>query len=260
MDGRTPIVAIPACRKMIAPHQFHAVGEKYINAVATAARAMPLVVPALGGALPIRSLLGRIDGLMLTGSPSNVEPHHYGGPRSREGTLHDPHRDVTSLALIRTAVAAGLPVLAICRGLQEVNVALGGTLHQNVHEIDGMLDHRERPDSGPDVGYGPAHAVRLTPGGLLQRLHGDAAAEVNSLHAQAVDRLADGVVVEATASDGLIEAFRLDDPAQYLLAVQWHPEWQVLDNPFYHAIFESFGDACREFAARDTHGRHHELV
>jgi len=260
MDGRPPLVAIPACRKHIAPHPFHAVGEKYINAVASAAGALPMLLPALGGGLTPANVLGRIDGLMLTGSPSNVQPRHYRGPPSREGTSHDPHRDATTLPLIRAAVAAGIPVLAVCRGHQEVNVALGGTLHQNVQELPGMLEHRADSDQQLDVQYGPAHALELAADGLLARLAGTSRVEVNSLHAQGVDRLADGLVVEATAPDGLVEGYRLDDDGQYLLGVQWHPEWRVLDDAFSTAIFRSFGEACREFAARGMHGRDHELV
>jgi len=260
MHGRLPLVAIPACRKLIAPHPFHAVGEKYVNAVAVAARALPLLVPALGGALPLPALLGRIDGLLLTGSPSNVEPHHYAGAASRPGTAHDPHRDATTLPLLRAAVAAGIPVLAVCRGFQEVNVALGGSLHQHLQERPGMLDHREDQSAALEARYGPAHALELAPGGMLARLAGTTRVVVNSLHEQGVDRLAEGLAVEATAPDGLIEAYRLDDRRRYLLGVQWHPEWRVLDDPLATAIFSSFGDACRAYAARSEHGRHHELV
>ena len=260
MDGRPPLVAIPACRKILPPHPFHVVGEKYVNAVAAAAGALPVLVPAMGGQLATGALLGRIDGLMLTGSPSNVEPHHYAGAPSREGTAHDPHRDATTLPLIRAAVAAGIPVLAICRGFQEVNVALGGTLHQNVHEMPGMLEHREDPRAPLEVQYGPAHELSLSPGGLLARLAGNDRVMVNSLHAQGVDRLAEGLVVEATAPDGLVEGYRLADERQFLLGVQWHPEWRALENDFSRAIFHSFGEACRAYAARGIHGRHRELV
>jgi putative glutamine amidotransferase len=260
MDGRRPLVAIPACRRFLPPHPFHVVGEKYVTAVLAAARAVPVLVPALGGALPLADLLGRIDGLVLTGSPSNVEPHHYAGAASREGTLHDPHRDATTLPLVRAALAAGMPVLAICRGFQEVNVALGGTLHQNVHELPGMLDHREVDDADLEQRYAAAHAIRLAPGGMLERLAGRGEVLVNSLHAQGVDRLADGLAVEATAPDGLVEAYRLANTGQFLLAVQWHPEWRVLDDPFSVAIFESFGAACRRFAGSVQHERHSELV
>ncbi len=260
MDGRPPLVAIPACRKFIAPHPFNAVGEKYINAVVAAAKALPVLIPTLGGALPIRHLIGRIDGLMLTGSPSNVEPHHYAGSPSREGTLHDPHRDATTLPLIRAAVAAGIPVLAVCRGHQEVNVALGGSLHQNLQDVPGMLDHREDEDAPLERQYAPAHPVTLAPGGLLARLAGAGQAQVNSLHAQGIDRLADGLQVEATAPDGLVEGYCLAHPGQYLLGVQWHPEWRVLEDPLSTAIFASFGAACRRYAGSARHERDTELV
>jgi putative glutamine amidotransferase len=258
--SRRPLVAVPACRKFIAPHPFHAVGEKYVNAVATAAGALPLLVPPLGGALGIRDLLGRVDGLMLTGSPSNVEPHHYAGPRSREGTAHDPHRDHTTLPLIDAAVAAGMPVLALCRGFQEVNVALGGSLHQNVQELPGMLDHRENGRATLEQQYAPSHDVQLTPGGLLAKLAGCERVRVNSLHAQGVDRLAEALSVEATASDGLVEAYRIGAPDQFLLAVQWHPEWRVLEDPLSRAIFESFGAACRRYSGHRSHEPDRELV
>ena len=151
-------------------------------------------------------------------------------------------------------------MLGLCRGLQEINVALGGTLHQHVHEQPGMLDHREDPDADLEIRYGPAHPLDLEPGGRLARLAGATRVEVNSLHAQGVDRLAPGLVVEARAPDGLVEAFRLACDDQYLLAVQWHPEWRVLDDPFSSAIFESFGDACRAFACASRDERHHDLV
>lgn len=260
MDGRRPLVAIPACRRVLDPHPFHVVGEKYIHAVVAAAEALPVLVPALGGTLALTDLLGRVDGVMLTGSPSNVEPHHYAGPASRADTLHDPHRDATTLPLIRAAVAAGVPVLAICRGFQEVNVALGGSLHQNVHELPGMLDHREDPGADLEHCYAPVHALELSAGGALQALAAGCPVRVNSLHAQGIDRLADPLAIEATSPDGLIEAFRLRDDRQFLLGVQWHPEWRVLDDPFSRAIFHSFGAACRRFAHSARHEPHHELV
>ena len=143
----------------------------------------------------------------------------------------------------------GVPVLAICRGFQEVNVAFGGTLYQKVHEQPGFMDHRENKDDPLDVQYGPAHDIALVPGGVLAGLAGDTRATVNSLHGQGVRRLGEGLVVEAQAPDGLVEAFRHDGPA-FMLAVQWHPEWKVRENAFYLATFRAFGDACRARAAR----------
>jgi len=259
-DSAPPLVAVPACRKFIAPHPFHAVGEKYIVALALAAGVTPVLIPALGDSAMLRDLLARVDGLMLTGSPSNVEPHHYRGPPSRPGTARDPHRDRTALPLIREAVDRRLPVLAVCRGFQEVNVALGGTLHQNVQEVPGMLDHRENTDATLEQQYGPAHPVDLTPGGRLAALAGATRIEVNSLHAQGVDRLAGSLAVEARAPDGLVEGFRLDGAGGYLLGVQWHPEWRVLENPFSRALFADFGDACRTRDAGGRDERHRRVV
>lgn len=226
------------------------VGEKYISAIVDGAGAIPVLVPSLGGQLDLDAVLGTLDGLFLTGSPSNVEPKHYEGSPSRPGTLHDPERDSTTLPLIERALAAGLPLFAVCRGFQELNVALGGTLHQHVHEIPGYHSHKENPDDPLQVQYGPSHTVSLVDGGLLARLAGESTVTVNSLHSQAVAKLATGVVVEAIADDGLVEAFRVDGADSFALAVQWHPEWKMKENKFSTAIFDAFGAACREHRNR----------
>ncbi|GMQ95589.1 MAG: gamma-glutamyl-gamma-aminobutyrate hydrolase family protein [Gammaproteobacteria bacterium] len=246
-----PIIGIPACRKLIPPHMFHAVGEKYITAITTAAGGVPLLIPALGGGLAIGRLLQSLDGFFFTGSPSNVEPHHYQGEASAEGTLHDPHRDATTLPLMSAAIDAGLPVFAVCRGFQEMNVVFGGSLHQKVQDLPGKMDHREDPRKPFDARYAPVHEVHLSAGGLLRKLLGAEVIEVNSLHSQGVDRLGEGLVVEATAPDGMIESFRVAEAPSLALAVQWHPEWQVMKNPQSRTLFEAFGDACRE-RARET--------
>jgi putative glutamine amidotransferase len=208
------------------------------------------MIPALGEALELEIMLERLDGVLLTGSASNVEPHHYQGPASRPGTLHDPHRDRTTLPLIPTIIAAGVPTMAICRGFQEMNVAFGGSLHQHVAEVEGYQIHHENPDDSLDVQYGPNHEVTLTEGGLLHRLAGRDRIVVNSIHEQGVDRLGRGLAVEAVAPDGLIEAFRVENARGFNLAVQWHPEWKVTDNEFSLALFRAFGDAAREHARR----------
>src|SRR5476649_1736114 len=177
--SRLPLIGIPADRRLCGKHYFHMVGEKYIEAVAQGAGAVPVLVPALGSEIDLPSLLDACDGLLLTGSESNVEPHHYGGPASQPGTLHDPARDATTLPLIPQAIAAGLPVLAICRGFQEMNVAFGGTLWQQIHEVPGYSNHREDAAAPLVSQYGPAHPVRLEPGGLLQKLAGGDELEVN---------------------------------------------------------------------------------
>ncbi|WP_285448355.1 gamma-glutamyl-gamma-aminobutyrate hydrolase family protein [Xanthomonas sp. LMC-A-07] len=244
-----PLVGLPTDRSLHGPHPFLAAGEKYVRAVVEAAGAQPVLLPSLQPPLDAGAWLQRLDGLLLTGAVSNVEPHHYSDEPSWEGNPHDPARDATSLALIPQALARGLPVLAICRGLQEVNVALGGRLHQRVHEVPGLADHREDRSVPLDTQYGPAHPVQLQPGGWLAGMSDTAQVQVNSLHGQGIATLAAGLVVEATAPDGLIEAFRGPGPG-FLLAVQWHPEWRVTQHPFYRAIFQAFGEACRQYAAQ----------
>ena len=234
---------------MVGLHPFHMVGEKYARAVLEAADALPLVIPSLAEELRLDDLLGGLDGILFTGSISNVEPRHYDGPPSDPGTLHDPARDATTLPLIRKAVSAGIPVLGLCRGFQEMNVAFGGTLHQKVHEVDGYRDHREDHSQPLDVQYGPSHEVILEKGGLLRGLATSDRIQVNSLHSQGIARLGAGLVIEARAPDGLIEAFQVSGAQRFAVAVQWHPEWQVMSNPFSRALFAAFGAASRERAA-----------
>ncbi len=224
-------------------------GEKYLNAVLSGAGGLPLIVPVLADGVDVDEILVRCDGILLTGSPSNVEPHHYDGETARAGTLHDPERDALTLPLARRALDTGVPLLAVCRGFQELNVVLGGTLHQHVHEVPGYHSHKEVAGDPLDLQYGPSHPVTLVDGGLLRRLAGTETVMVNSLHSQGVRRLANGVTVEAVADDGLVEAFTVDEAPAFALAVQWHPEWKVTENPFSMSIFKAFGDACREHAA-----------
>jgi putative glutamine amidotransferase len=242
---RLAVIGIPTDRRLCGNHYFHMAGEKYIQAVAAGANALPVLIPALGSEIDLPSLLEACDGLLLTGSASNVEPHHYGGPASEPGTLHDPNRDATTLPLIPRAIAAGLPVLAICRGFQEMNVAYGGTLHQRLHEA-GYQDHREDESASLDVQYGPAHEVLLEPGGALRKIAGQDRLQVNSLHWQGIQTLGKNLAVEARAPDGVIEAFRVAGAPNFAMSVQWHPEWQFDKNPFSRALFAAFGEASRE--------------
>ena len=270
MHDSLPLIGIPACVREIGIHPFHAVGEKYINAIAHGAGGLPVLIPAFGRGqdlepldshVDLYDLVGRLDGLFLTGSPSNVEPYRYGGPQSVPGTHHDVQRDETTLPLIRAAAAAGLPLFAVCRGIQELNVAFGGTLHQRVQEVPGLLDHRADESLPREAQYQAVHAVALAPGGLLAGLAGAGAGArageimVNSLHSQAIDRPGEGLAVEATAPDGLIEAVRVDAAPAFALGVQWHPEWRVRENPFSLAMFEAFGDAARARARERSEPR-----
>lgn len=248
MKSRRPVIGISADRRMIGHHPFHLAGEKYMTAVADGAGGIPVLIPALGDRNDIAEVLRHLDGIVLPGSPSNVEPHRYAGSPSAPGTLHDPDRDATTLTLIPQAVEMGVPLLGICRGFQEMNVAFGGTLLQRVHETPGHLDHRDDEGAELEVQYGPAHEVQLEPGGLLRKLAGADQIRVNSLHWQGVERLAPDLLVEARAPDGLIEAFQVRNAPRFALAVQWHPEWQAMSNPFSRALFAAFGDASRERA------------
>jgi putative glutamine amidotransferase len=239
---RLPIVGIPACVRTIKERVFHTVAEKYPNAVIEVAQCLPMLIPAVGPRIDPWGMLDALDGLLLTGSPSNVHPREYGCELTHPETLHDLARDATTLPLIREAVRRDLPILAICRGIQELNVALGGTLHQRLHEIPGRLNHRARREAS-DGPYGPAHGVTLTAGGILARLAGGTEAIVNSLHSQGIDRPAPELEVEAVAPDGQIEAVCLPD-ARFVVGVQWHPEYKALENPLSRALFAAFSQAC----------------
>ena len=240
-----PLIGIPACRRTIGAHVFHLVGEKYIAAVEEGAGATPLMLPSIGSRLDLEEVLARVDALLFTGSLSNVEPHHYGGSPSIPGTLHDPERDATTLPLIRMAVRDGVPLFAICRGIQELNVALGGTLHQRLWEVPGRFDHRSDKSKPPLQRYEPSHPVTLRMGGPIARLAGTGEIMVNSLHAQAIDRLAPALQAEAHAADGTIEAVSVKSARAFALGVQWHAEWKATEAPLSVALFKAFGDACR---------------
>lgn len=244
-----PLVGLPSDSTQIGAHPFQAVGEKYVRAITEVAGMMAVMIPSVLPLAQLGSLLDRLDGLLLTGARSNIEPHHYSGEPSYAGNLHDPHRDATTLNLIPLAIARKLPVLAVCRGLQEVNVALGGSLYQRVQDVAGFDDHREREGDPLDVQYGPAHAINLTAGGILADIARSQRVTVNSLHGQGIRTIAPNMLIEARADDGLIEAIRLDTDDTFLLAVQWHPEWRAAENPFYAGIFERFAVACRQHAA-----------
>lgn len=241
-----PVVLVPACNRMLGEHPFHIAGKKYIDAVRLAG-GQPLVVPS-AEENELDHLLDLADGVLLTGSPSNVHPTHFGEQVHDPALPLDPLRDSWTLPLIRKVVARGIPLFAICRGTQETNVALGGSLHQAVHEVDGHHDHRGGTDGRPAVEiYGPAHDVMVAEGGLLQRIVGAPRFEVNSVHGQAVNRLAEGLRVEARAPDGVVEAFSVEQSPGFSLCVQWHPEWQAADNPVSMKMLTAFGEACRRY-------------
>ena len=252
MSGK-PVVLVPACNTVLNGHPFHIAGRKYANAVRLAG-CVPLVIPS---AEPdeIDELLQIADGVLLTGSPSNVHPSHFGEDVFDPALPLDPDRDSWTLPLRPRALAGGVPLFAICRGFQEANVALGGSLHQAVHEVPGRHDHRPAPDAAPEAAYAVAHSVEVMPGGTLARILDEQCIEVNSVHGQGVNRLAAGVRVEARAPDGLVEAFSVEGTPAFNLCVQWHPEWQAASNPVSMRLLQAFGEACRDrHHRRETHG------
>mgnify|MGYP002035802059 CR=1 FL=1 len=245
-----PLVGVSASRNTEFVQPSHRCSEKYLQAAIDPAGCSPIVLPALADATLLETYAARIDGLMLTGGAANVEPHRYDGNPSVEGTKHDPHRDATTLPLIRTCIERGIPVLGICLGLQEMNVAMGGTLHQRIFDIEGKFDHRMRRDEeSHNRRYRPAHDVAVVEGGMLHTIFGEDSVLVNSLHAQGIDCPGENVTVEAVAPDGIIEAISVNNAPGFVLGVQWHAEWPRPLLPHNTKIFEAFGRACRSYAA-----------
>ena len=242
---KPPIVGIPCDRRVVGLHPFHMVGEKYIAAVRGGAGALPLLVPVLEPSLDIGEILASVDGLLFTGSLSNVAPSVYGGHPPRQPELLDEARDTTTLPLLSAAIDAGVPSLCLCRGFQELNVALGGTLHQHLEEIPGNLDHRDPKDAPVEQKYALAHDVTVTPGGILAKIVNQSTFGVNSLHSQGIDRLAPSLRAEAKAPDGVVEAVSMPGARGFLFGVQWHPEWRYAENAVSRALFAAFGDAVR---------------
>lgn len=248
---RRPVVLVPACNQVLGDHPFHVLGRKYADAVRLAG-ALPLVVPraAPDEADELDEWLDLADGVMLTGSASNVHPSHFAQVVQDPTLPLDAVRDAWTLPLIPRVLARGMPLLAICRGTQELNVALGGTLHQAVHEAGPYADHRAPQDQPVQRQYGPSHPVQVQPGGWLERIVPWPQFEVNSVHGQGLDRLAPGLRVEALAPDGLVEACSVEQARSFTLCVQWHPEWQAADNPVSMRILQAFGDALCNYRDR----------
>lgn len=244
------MIGIVCCVRVDGDHVLHSVSEKYILAAIEAAGGMPFLVPAVGDRVAAEAAVARLDGILVPGSRTHLEPERYAGPPMPPDSPFDPKRDATSLPLLRAAAGADVPVLAICRGLQELNVSLGGSLHQRLHDMPGRLDHRA-PKGPVEVRYAhAAHTVSLAPGGLFEALAGGASSlMVNSLHQQGIDRLAPGLAVEATAPDGQIEGVRLQS-ARFVVGVQWHPEFRHGEEPFSRALFSAFGEATLSHARR----------
>ena len=254
----TPIIAVTTDYKELFPYMWHAVPAPYIDAAIDVANVIPLGVPSAGNRLDIDSLLSRVDGLLVTGSRTNVHPSNYGEAETKNHEPFDHDRDATTLPLIRAAIKRGVPVLAICRGIQELNVALGGTLtadFQNVRKleghdypVDGTLDERFAISIG--------HGLKIKQGTCIAKILEneivDNSVDVNSLHTQALKELGENVVVEATNKDGTVEAITVKGAPGFVVGVQWHPEyWAATDTPS-NTILKAFGNAAREYMHSKT--------
>jgi putative glutamine amidotransferase len=233
---------------MVGDHPFHIAGKKYLDAVRLAG-CQGFIVPSLDPN-DFDDVLDAADGVFLTGSPSNVHPSRFGEAVHNAELPLDVARDDWTLPLIPKVLARGMPLFAICRGFQETNVALGGTLHQAVQEVPGRNDHRAAKGAPAEVQYGLAHPVDVVTGGTLETILGRGSIQVNSVHGQGVNRLAPGLRVEAVAPDGLVEAFTIEQAKGFNLCVQWHPEWQAAGNPVSMKLLKAFGAACAAYRTR----------
>ncbi|WP_319519118.1 gamma-glutamyl-gamma-aminobutyrate hydrolase family protein [uncultured Martelella sp.] len=240
-----PIIAVPADTRFFQDTTWHAAQQQYIGAALDVAGAMSFIIPALGDAQDIDAMLDRVDGVMITGSRSNVSPALYGKtPEERDGPF-DPGRDATTLPMIRRAIERGLPLLCICRGIQELNVALGGTLVSEVQELDGRIDHRQPPEGDRDALFVIRQPVHIGEGSCLAGILGAGEVQVNSLHRQAISDVAPGLAVEAVAPDGTVEAVSVIDAKNFAVGVQWHPEYWARTDDTSRKLFEAFGEAVR---------------
>jgi len=250
-----PLVAVSTDRRKFDDYVWHAAPEQYLQAAIRTAGVFPLLVPSFGDELDLDRLLASVDGVLITGSSSNVHPSHYGGEVSEVNEPYDQARDATTLPMIRKAIGAGLPLLAICRGIQELNVALGGTLATEIQEREGSLDHRAPMSDEQDERFAIRQTVSVRPGSCLAGILGAGEIRVNSLHRQAVERLAPRLDLEAVASDGTVEAVAVRGAPAFAVGVQWHPEYWARSDSASARIFQAFGNAVRDHAAGRRQGR-----
>ena len=241
-----PVLGIICCTRMVGHDQAQAVMDRYVTAATTHADCAALLVPSLPALMDAVEVVPRLDGLLLTGSPSNVAPARYGeGDAADTEGPFDTARDEMTATLVEACLAAGRPVFGICRGLQELNVIFGGTLRRDISRADTPLPHHAPSDADWDAMFAHGHEVTLAPGGILRGAMGCERMRVNSVHFQGVARLGDGLRIEASAPDGLVEAFSATRNGAPVLAVQWHPEWRTAEHAASRRYFDLLGRALR---------------
>lgn len=247
-----PLVGLPADTYEKDGFLFHSLGDKYVRALTDVADVEPVMIPSFIEASNLDALLGHFDGLLMTGAVSNVHPPHYGEEATTDHEPYDHHRDATTLQLIKHVVAQGIPLFCICRGFQELNVAMGGSLETELQRGEGRLDHRAPKSDDTDVRYAPRHPIAITKGGILESMLGKSETMVNTIHRQGIKRLGQGLAVEAVAPDGIIEAVSVKGAKAFAFGTQWHPEYKAAQNPDSVKLFRAFGDAVRAHSRART--------
>jgi len=246
---RQPLVAVSTDTRQFENYTWHAAPQQYLEAAVAVAGVLPVLVPSFGDRIDLDSVLDNVDGVLITGSRSNVNPELYGGEATEENGPYDPARDSTSIPLIRRAIERGVPLLAICRGIQEMNVALGGTLATEIQEREGVWDHRAPVSDNQDERFAIRQPVQIKEGSCLANVFGAGEIMINSVHRQAVEKLGERLQVEAVAPDGTVEAISVIGSRAFAVGVQWHPEFWAKSDDASARIFRAFGDAVREHAA-----------
>jgi putative glutamine amidotransferase len=243
-----PLVGLPADTYENSGFLFHSLGDKYLRALSDVSKVLPVMIPSMIDVLNLDALLNHFDGILMTGAVSNVHPPHYGEKASPDHEPYDHNRDGTTLKLIRAVIDRGIPLFCICRGFQELNVVMGGSLETELQRGEGRLDHRAPKSDSTDVRYGPSHVVEISKGGMLERVLGKTETKVNSIHRQGIKKIGLGLNVEAVASDGVIEAVSVQGAKAFAFGTQWHPEYRASENPDSAKLFGAFGDAVRAHA------------
>jgi putative glutamine amidotransferase len=248
MPNARPLVGLPADTYEKDGFLFHSLGDKYARALTEVSDVIPVMIPSMFDEKQMEELLDRLDGVLMTGAVSNVHPPHYGEDPSTDHEPYDHNRDASTLKLIRSCIDRGMPLFCICRGFQELNVVMGGTLETELQRVEGRLDHRAPQSHDVDVRYAPRHPIAVTKGGILERMLGKSETMVNTIHRQGIKKIGNGLVVEATAPDGVIEAVSVKGAKAFAFGTQWHPEFKAAQNPDSVKLFKTFGDATRAFA------------